>query len=51
MFLEASNFPVNPTREQLTTLSDALTGPRSTAAEIAAMLRAWKPGPAGSETM
>jgi hypothetical protein len=43
MYLEASNIPVNPTREQLTALAHELNSPRSTAAEIAALLRTWKP--------
>ncbi|WP_055625346.1 hypothetical protein [Streptomyces sp. JHA19] len=43
MYLEASNIPATPTREQLTALAHALNSPRSTAPEIAAILRTWKP--------
>ncbi|MFE9451694.1 fic family toxin-antitoxin system, toxin component [Streptomyces sp. NPDC006739] len=43
MYLEASNIPVNPTREQLAALAHELNSPRSTAARISAMLRMWKP--------
>ncbi|MET8965623.1 fic family toxin-antitoxin system, toxin component [Streptomyces sp. NPDC004074] len=43
MYLEASNIPVSPTREQLTALAQELCSPRCTAAGIAAILRTWKP--------
>ncbi|MFJ2774297.1 fic family toxin-antitoxin system, toxin component [Streptomyces sp. NPDC087300] len=43
MYLEASNIPVNPTREQLTALAHALHSPRCTAAQVADHLRTWKP--------
>ncbi|MFF3915744.1 fic family toxin-antitoxin system, toxin component [Streptomyces sp. NPDC001852] len=41
--IEAGNFPVNPTREQLTALAHELSNPRCTAARIASFLRTWKP--------
>lgn len=43
MYLEASNIPVDPTREQLTALAHELANPRSTASRIATILRTWKP--------
>ncbi|WP_373297129.1 fic family toxin-antitoxin system, toxin component [Streptomyces brasiliensis] len=43
MYLEASNIPVSPTREQLTALAHELYTPRCTAVRIAEMLRTWKP--------
>jgi hypothetical protein len=43
MYLEASNIPVTPTREQLTALAQELNNPRCTAERIAAFLRTWKP--------
>jgi hypothetical protein len=43
MYLEASNIPVNPTREQLTALAHGLNNPRCTADRIASFLRTWKP--------
>jgi hypothetical protein len=43
MYPEASNVPVNPTREQLTALAHELKNPRCTAARIATFLRIWKP--------
>jgi hypothetical protein len=43
MYLEASNIPVNPTREQLTALAHELNNPRCTADRIASFLRTWKP--------
>ena len=43
MYLEASGVPVNPDREQLTALAHELRSARSTAADIAAQLRTWKP--------
>ncbi|MGA5205497.1 fic family toxin-antitoxin system, toxin component [Streptomyces variegatus] len=43
MYLEASNIPVSPTREQLTALAHELNSPRCTAARIASFLRTWKP--------
>ncbi|MGW8954707.1 fic family toxin-antitoxin system, toxin component [Streptomyces sp. NPDC055709] len=42
-YLEASNIPVNPTREQLTALAQELNSPRCTAERIASYLRTWKP--------
>jgi hypothetical protein len=43
VYLEASNIPVDPTREQLTALAHELNNPRCTAARIASFLRTWKP--------
>ncbi|MFJ2891125.1 fic family toxin-antitoxin system, toxin component [Streptomyces sp. NPDC087305] len=43
MYLEASNIPVSPTREQLTALAQELNNPRCTADRIASFLRTWKP--------
>ena len=43
MYLEASNIPVDPTREQLTALAHELYNPRCTADRIASILRTWKP--------
>ncbi|MFE2218086.1 hypothetical protein ACFW93_39990 [Streptomyces canus] len=43
MYLEASNIPVNPTREQLTALAHEPNNPRSTVERIASFLRTWKP--------
>ncbi|MDQ0745822.1 hypothetical protein QF034_000053 [Streptomyces africanus] len=43
MYLEASNIPVSPTREQLTALAHELSSPRCTAARIASFMRTWKP--------
>ncbi|OIK08215.1 fic family toxin-antitoxin system, toxin component [Streptomyces monashensis] len=43
MYLEASNTPVSPTREQLTALAHELKNPRCTAERIASFLRTWKP--------
>ncbi len=43
MYLEASNIPVSPTREQLTSLAQELNNPRCTADRIASFLRTWKP--------
>ncbi|MFE1444092.1 hypothetical protein [Streptomyces sp. NPDC058739] len=43
MYLEASNVPVAPTREQLAALAHELSSPRCTAASIASILRTWKP--------
>ncbi|MFF9811575.1 fic family toxin-antitoxin system, toxin component [Streptomyces coeruleorubidus] len=43
IYLEASNIPVNPTREQLTALAHELNNPRCTTSRIASFLRTWKP--------
>lgn len=43
MYLEASNIPANPTREQLTALAHELNNPRCTAERVASFLRTWKP--------
>jgi hypothetical protein len=43
MYLEASNIPVNSTREQLTALAHELNDPRSTVSRVASLLRTWKP--------
>ncbi|MFF8646471.1 fic family toxin-antitoxin system, toxin component [Streptomyces sp. NPDC015345] len=43
MYLEASNIPVNPTREQLTALAHELHSPHSTVSRVAEYLRTWKP--------
>nr|WP_202120966.1 fic family toxin-antitoxin system, toxin component [Streptomyces sp. BA2] len=43
MYLEASNIPVNPTREQLTALAHELRSPRCTVTRVAEFLRTWKP--------
>jgi hypothetical protein len=43
MYLEASNIPVSPTREQLTALAHGLNNPRCTADRIASFLRTCKP--------
>ncbi|MER7638197.1 fic family toxin-antitoxin system, toxin component [Streptomyces sp. NPDC126522] len=43
MYLEASNIPVSPTREQLAALAQELNNPRCTADRIASFLRTWKP--------
>ncbi|MER5603803.1 fic family toxin-antitoxin system, toxin component [Streptomyces sp. NPDC002265] len=43
MYLEASNIPVGPTREQLTALAHELNSPRCRADRIAVLLRTWKP--------
>ncbi|GAA2281238.1 hypothetical protein GCM10010234_17970 [Streptomyces hawaiiensis] len=42
-YIEASNIPVNPTREQLTALAHELTNPCCTTTRIASFLRTWKP--------
>ncbi|QFR02151.1 fic family toxin-antitoxin system, toxin component [Streptomyces phaeolivaceus] len=43
MYLEASDIPVSPTREQLTALAHELNHPRCATTRIAALLRTWKP--------
>ncbi|WP_311318338.1 hypothetical protein [Streptomyces sp. 840.1] len=43
MYLEASNIPVTPTPEQLTTLAREPHDPHCTAARIAEQLRTWRP--------
>ncbi|MFF3617476.1 fic family toxin-antitoxin system, toxin component [Streptomyces sp. NPDC002580] len=43
MYLEASNIPVSPTREQLTAFAHELNNPRCNADRIASFLRTWKP--------
>jgi hypothetical protein len=43
MYLEASNIPVSPTREQLSALARELNNPRCTADQVAVLLRTWKP--------
>lgn len=41
MYLEASNLPVKPTREDAIALRDLLRDPGCTATRIAALLRTW----------
>ncbi|MFE9007493.1 fic family toxin-antitoxin system, toxin component [Streptomyces sp. NPDC007875] len=43
MYLNASGIPVDPTRDQLTTLARELYDPRCTAVRVAEQLRTWKP--------
>ncbi|MEV6175424.1 fic family toxin-antitoxin system, toxin component [Streptomyces sp. NPDC051954] len=41
MYLEASGYPVKPTREDATALRDLLLDPTCTAAKLAALFRTW----------